>query len=54
MTTLAQAIDEADNRWQHGIGNSGIDWEAYIAHAVIAWFREQEESPTDIVSDWNV
>lgn len=52
MTTLAQAIDEADNRWQHGVGDSGAKWEDYMAAAVIKWFRDQEEAPTDIVSDY--
>jgi hypothetical protein len=50
--SLAQAIDEADSRWQHGIGDSGANWEDYIAAAVIEWFKSQEEAPTDIVSDY--
>lgn len=50
--TLPQAIDEADSRWQHGVGNSGADWPDYIAAAVIEWFREQEATPTDIVADY--
>lgn len=30
----AQIIDEADNRWQHGIGNSGAPWEQFVAQAL--------------------
>lgn len=52
MKTLAQTIEEADNRWQHGIGNSGAEWSEYIAANVILWFRKQDTTPTDIVFDY--
>lgn len=52
MKSLPQAINEADDRWQHGIGNSGASWEVYIADAVIQWFKEQDTSPTDIIADY--
>ena len=47
---LAQAIDEADTIWKRGVSSSR--WEDFIAYAVIEWFRSQEETPTDIVSDY--
>lgn len=33
---LAQVINAADNRWQHGIGSSGTSWDGYVADAILA------------------
>lgn len=35
LDKAARILDEADNRWQHGIGNSGESWERFVARAVL-------------------
>lgn len=39
VEALARVIDEADNRWQHGIGDSGTSWEMFIAYKVLEYLK---------------
>ena len=43
---LAAIIEQADDRWQHGVGSSGTTWQDYLAAAIIDagwinWKRDQ-------------
>lgn len=52
---LARIIDEADNRWQHGIGASGYDPDGpplWIADAILeSGFLERREASNGEVED---
>lgn len=46
VEAVARVIDEADNRWQHGVGASGYDPDGpplWLARAVLAYLAEHPE-----------